>query len=101
MAPGDIPGEALDERGDVLRALAQRRNLNGRHGDAIEEIASEAPGAHFGEQVAVARGHQAELDLARTVGAEGTDLAAFQDAQEVGLDVERHLPDLVEEQGPP
>src|SRR5262249_9093276 len=75
-------------------------DLHGRDGDAIEEIASKAPGAHLGEQIAVARGDQPELNLAWAVAAERIDLAALQDSQEVGLDVERHLSDLVEKQGP-
>src|SRR5262245_42540970 len=100
MALCNIPAEALDEDGDVFPALPQGRNLNGCDADAIEEIASKAAGAHVGEQIAVARGHQPELNLAWAVAAEWIDLTALQDPQEVGLDLERHLPDLVEKEGP-
>src|SRR2546423_536995 len=65
----------------------------------VAECVGTAAGGHLCTEVLVGRSDQPELDLSRLAVSEGIDLPSVQNAQEVGLKVERHFPDLVEEQG--
>src|SRR5436189_205580 len=55
--PEDTPllarGEVAGEQRDVLRALAQRRHLDGEDAEAVVEVAAEEAGRNVGAQVAI------------------------------------------------
>ncbi|MCY1355441.1 hypothetical protein D9M69_418610 [compost metagenome] len=82
----------------VATALAQRRDVHGVDRQPVVEVGAKAPGAHLFPQPPVGRGDHPHVDVARLVGAQALDLAVLQSAQQLGLDRQRQLADLVEEQ---
>ena len=88
-----------DEERNVLRALAQRRHADREDGEAVVEVAAEAPLADLFAEVAIRRRDDAHVHLDRPRAAEALELAGLEDAQELRLQLERQLADLVEEEG--
>ena len=88
----------LRQQRDVLAPLAQRRRLrSGTRSDGNRgprETGRAAPPA----EVAVGRGDHADVDRAGALLADALELALLQHAQQLGLQLERHLADLVEKQ---
>jgi hypothetical protein len=74
------------------------RAATGEDVQAVEEVGAEAALGHFGRQVAVGRGDDAHVDLDRLGRTDGDDLAFLKRAQQLGLQRQRHLGDLVEQQ---
>ena len=54
---------------------------------------------HGGVEVAIGGRQEADIDLDGLVAADAEDLAVFEHAQQLGLEVERHIADLVEKEG--
>ena len=94
--------EALDQaagdRGDVLPAIAQRRQMDVEDVQAIVEVFAKAPLAHLALQIAVGSDDDAGVDRNRLDRADAADLALLQHAQELALKVHAHLGDLIEQQ---
>ncbi len=91
--------EVRDEGRNVFFAIAQRGEPEIDDIQPVEQIAAEGALLHFLRQVAVGGGDDAEV---RAAMGERTDRAKFlllQDAQQLGLQVERQLADFVEEGG--
>ena len=89
--------EVRDQGGNVLLAVAQRGEPEIHDVQPVEQIAAECSLFHFLRQVAVGGGDDPEV---RAPMGERTDRAEFlflQDAQQLGLQVERQLADFVEE----
>ena len=86
-----------DEQRDVVLAIAQRRQLDRDHVEAVEEILAELPFLHHLPQVDVGRGDDADVDLDRLHAAEPHEVALLDHAQQLGLRLERDVADLVEE----
>ena len=89
--------ESVQQRLDVLGPLAQRRHADGHDVQSIEQVFAETPRLGFAGQVAVGRRHQPRVDVFRPP-AHRLDLARLQRAQQLGLDGQRQLADLVDEQ---
>ena len=88
--------EVLEQREDVLRAIAQRRQVDREYMQAIIEIlAKRAPG-HGDLQVAIRRRDDAHVGLEHPRAAEALEFALLEDAQELRLHRRAHLPDFVE-----
>jgi hypothetical protein len=83
---------------DVLRALAQRRQLDRDDVQAIEQVLAEPSLLHQLLQRHVRRGDDARVDDVHLVVAEPSHLAALEEAQQLDLRRQRHVADLVEEQ---
>ena len=66
--------------------------------EAVEEVLAEAPLADQRVEVGVGGDDQADVDAARLRIANRVNLVRFQEAQQLGLDVEAGIADLVEEQ---
>src|SRR5262245_55146364 len=66
--------------------------------DTVVQVCPEAPGRHLGLQVAVRRAHQAKFSAAPHVSADTFIGVLLHRAQELGLQIERQLSNLVEEQ---
>ena len=90
--------EVVREWSYVLDALPQRRQRDRDDVQAIEEVFAEVPGGDRARQVAVARGDDAGVRGQRLVRAHAVVCPLLQDAQELGLQVERHFADLVEQE---
>ena len=98
---GEPAEHVAGQRGDVARAIAQRRDLDLDHRQAIEQVFAEGPRLDVGEQVAVGGGHQADVDRDRAGRAHGAHLPRLDHAQQLGLHGRRHFAHLVEKQRAP
>ena len=103
MLLADIPAHALDEvmreHRDVVargRAAAARDR---KHRQPEVEILAELARRHRLPQVAVGRGDNANVDLDRRACRRAARTLGFERAQDLGLHDQRHLADLVEEEG--
>ena len=63
-----------------------------------QQVAAEAPVADGGFEVDVGRGDHARIHAQRAVAADLAHFAGLDRAQQLGLDRERHVADLVEQQ---
>ena len=86
------------QRGNVLDALAQRRNRDRKDVETIVEIASERSVFDHALEIAVRRGDDPHVDALGSRAAEAFELALLQNPQQLGLHFERDVTDLVEEQ---
>src|SRR5262249_44953075 len=68
--------------------------------DAEVEILAEAAALHLGFEVAVGGADQAHVDVDLGGAADARELARLEDAEELGLERQRRLADLVEEERP-
>src|SRR5712692_6682202 len=90
--------EGFHEHRDVLAPLAQRRHLDGHGVDAEEEVLAEAALLERSLRAPVRGGDQAEVHGRGLRAAQPAHDALLEDAQELGLEVHRHLDDLVEQE---
>ena len=88
----------LQQAALVLAQVAQRRDRHGEHAEAVVEVGPEAAGPNLLLEVAVGGGQHPRLAQARGGLAHALELAVFQHAQELGLQLQRQLADFVEEQ---
>src|SRR5581483_898566 len=88
----------LREQGNIFLATAQRWKLKADNIQPIEKVFAEA--AFFDRllQINVRRCNDPDIDLDLLRSAEPHKTAVLQDAQDLGLHVDRHGADLVEEQ---
>ena len=91
--------EMADQLGDVLAPLAQRRKAHRHDVEAVEEVLAEAPGGDLVLQVARRRRKHAHVDLDRPLAADPVIALVGEHAQDLRLRRQRHVGDLVEEQG--
>ena len=96
--PAKLLDEGPDERRNVFPAVAQRRNVNGKHLEAEEQVLAEPILAHRLTEVAIAGRNQADIDLHGSAAAQSLEGAILQHPQQFGLQLERELADLVEKQ---
>jgi hypothetical protein len=96
---GHLSGEMRDQRGNVLGALAERRQQQGEDVDPMIEILPER--AFLDELIEVAMsGHDdADVDRDGAVATHTLDLPLLEHAQELGLHDHGHVADFVEEEG--
>src|SRR5262249_56681265 len=66
--------------------------------DAEVEILAEAAALHLGLEVAVGGADEAHVDVDLGGAADARELARLEDAEELGLERQRRLADLVEEE---
>src|SRR5207237_2045369 len=90
--------EVLDQGRQVLGALAERREDDAHHVQPVVEVLTEGAGLHLGLEVLVGGGEHAHVDAERAVAAHALELALLEHAQDLGLGLERHVADLVEEE---
>ena len=88
------------DRADVEPARSRSGVQGHRHDvEAPVEIGAEAAGGDFGGEVAIGAGDDAHVDRLGADRADRQDLALLQRAEQLGLERERDLGDLVEQQG--
>src|SRR6185295_6138222 len=97
---GDLAREVLDQGADVLRSLAQRRDVDARHRQPEVEIGPEGPLIGLRAQVAVGRRDDADVDLDVLLAADAAERTPLEDPEQGRLDRQRQLADLVEEDRP-
>ena len=87
------------QRRAVAAPLAQRRQRDAQHRQPVVEVGAEAALAHARLEVAVRRADHPHAHRDRARAADPHHLAFLQHAQQARLQRQRHLADLVEEQG--
>src|SRR2546428_121787 len=93
--------EVLDEERDVAPPIAERRELDRHDVQAIVEVLAEAPLLHERLEISVGRREHAHVDADRVGPAHALDRALLEHAQELRLELDRHVADLVEVERPP
>src|SRR5437016_8552570 len=91
------PHQVIDEQRNVLAPLAQRRELERHHLQAIVEVLAEAPLLDGSRQLAVGRRDDAHVDGPPHRAAHRPYLVLLEDAQELRLERRRDVADLVQE----
>lgn len=92
--------EVLDQFRDVLPSLRQRRHLDGQNVEPVEEVLHEESLAPGGNHIAVGGGDHPGGELNDLGATHSLEFMFLHDSQERRLGVERHVPDLVQEDGP-
>jgi hypothetical protein len=95
----ELGEEVGDEFGQVLEVLAEGRDGDGEDVDAVVEVFAEAALGDHGLEVAVRGGDEADVGADELVAADAVEGLAFEDAEELGLEVEGEFADFVEEEG--
>ena len=100
--PADLCTGALQkhlrQRQDVLGALAQRRHLQLQHVEPEQQILPERARGHHVLQRAVGGADDAQVRLQLALAADAPEAAVVEEAQQLGLQIGRHLAHLVEEE---
>ena len=86
-----------DQR-DVVLALAKRRHRDREDVQAVEQVFAERAGAHRVLQQRIGGCDETALDVHFVRAAQQTHAPRFENAQQLGLQRDRHLVDLVEEE---
>ena len=97
--PPLLAEELAGEGQHVLPALAERRNVQRQHLQPEVEVLAEKPLAYPLRRIAVGGADDAGVHGEGAVLAHAAHLAVLQRAQELGLQRQRHLADLVQEEG--
>ena len=84
---------------DVLAALAQRRQPQPHHVEAVQQVGTEAALFHQRLQRLVGGGDHPHVDADQLAPADAEEFAFGQHPQQPGLQRRGHVADLVEEQG--
>src|SRR5258706_5348909 len=87
------------QQGNVLGALAQRRQFDWENAKAIVKVLTESSLPDLELQVPVRRGDDSDIHSAGAIFAEFFELPLLQHAQQLALQLQRDLADFVEEQG--
>ena len=90
--------EVPEERKDVLRSLAQARQVQGATGDPVVEVVAEGAFRLLVGKVAIGGADEPEGALAPRVAPDPLERALLDDPQQLGLEGHRELADLVEEE---
>ena len=86
-----------DQGRDIFLAIAQRGEPKVHDVEPVKQIAAERALFHFLRQVAIGGGDNAEVRPAMRERTHRAKLLLLQNAQQLGLEVERQLADLVKE----
>ena len=87
-----------DQQGNVLRPVAQRRQRDLQHLQAVIEILAETLGGDFGFQVAIGGGDDAHIDGDFLLRTNRPDTPLLQHPQQLGLGGQRQFGNFVEKQ---
>ena len=90
--------EIFDEVGNVVAAVAQRRQRDGDHVDAVEKIGAKTAAGDFLMQQAIGGADDASVHAPFFVIADAREMAVLQDVQQLRLQAGIDLGNFVEEQ---
>ena len=94
----ELLDEVVDEERHVLAALLERRQPDGEDVEPEVEVLAEPPAADLLLQVPVGGADDAHVHLHLGAPAQPPDLPLLEHPQELGLQLQRQVPDLVEEE---
>ena len=98
MRRGQVFAECLEQERDVVAPIPQRRDVNLRDVQPVEQVGAEGSGVDRLLQVALGRSDGPEICLDLLVRAQALNLPFLQDAQQFRLHIEWKAVDFVEEQ---
>src|SRR5580692_11368833 len=87
---------ALDQHGNVVRTMPQRRNVDRDDVEAVEKVFAKGAGAGTLTKVAVGGREHANVDSSLLARAYGAHATALEDMQKLGLKRDGHFTDFVE-----
>ena len=90
--------ECARQNRNIVRAIAQRRNRDGKHRQPEVQIFAEQFGGDAGAQRLVGGRHDPHVHLQRDGAADTLEPPLFERAENFGLQPQRQIADLVEEQ---
>src|ERR1700678_4522864 len=85
---------------DILRTLAQRRDINGKNIQAIEKIGTKFLLRHHFRKIPIRRRDQPRIRALRTRTAQPLEFSLLKHAQQFRLQFERNISDLIEKNRP-
>jgi hypothetical protein len=88
----------LHQKRNILRTLPQGRNVDGKHIQAIVEIAAKLLLQYHSFQITMSRGHNAHVNFLRARASQAFEFTLLQDAKELWLQLERDIADFIQEQ---
>src|SRR5262249_24422922 len=91
--------EMLDEQRQIAFALPERRKNDRNDVQTVEEVFAKAPFPNLCLEILVRRRDDPDVDLDRAISPDPLELSFLEHAQDLGLRLERHVADLVEQQG--
>src|SRR5882757_8688911 len=83
---------------NVLFTLAQRRQMNLDGIQAEQQILAKAPRCSLGRDIHIGRGDDTYIDAARARRAYALKFARLQNAQQLGLQLQRHVSNFIKKQ---
>src|SRR5580704_7993156 len=89
----------IEEQGNILAALAQRRQLEGNHVEAMIQILAKAAIAHKAQQIDIRRGDNAHVHFDIFSATQAHEFAFLDHTQELGLRLPAYRGNFVEEDG--
>jgi len=95
---GPLLQKVLGEQPDVLDAATERRDMDADDIETVKKIFAEKMVLHLFFEALVRRGKDADIAVQRLISPHAGKLTALEDAQQLALDRERHVPDLVQEE---
>ncbi len=101
LLPALVREEVPRQIADVLGPFAQGRELQCDDVEPVEEIGAEPSGQDLRLEIPVGRRDEAVVHLDLPVGSHRGDPSGLEDPQQRGLELQGHVPDLVQEEGPP
>jgi hypothetical protein len=94
-----VSQKLYEEDADVLSAFSERRQCDvGTIAEAVIERRIEPPRGHGPLELRVGGGHDSNIDLPGSCGAQGLDLPVFDNPQQLMLDLDRRQAELVEKE---
>ena len=99
VAEGIGVEELADEHGNLVGAIPQGGHADVHHAEAIVEILAEFAPLDEGPQLPVGRRHDPDVDSDFLVAAQPREGPVLEHVEQLGLERQRHLADLVQEDG--
>ena len=90
--------EVLDQKRNVLNPFPQWRNIKGNHVQPIEEIFAKVAARALFFEILVCGGDYPHIDRDRLSSPDRRESLLVQCAQHLGLSLQTHVPDFVQEQ---
>ena len=100
VAGGELREDVVDEAVEILPTLAQGGQADADDVQSKEEVLAKAPGRDLGLELAIGRGDHTGVDGERRRAADPLETTLLEEAQQLGLQLERQLADLVEKERP-
>src|ERR1700679_3981456 len=89
-----------DQQRNVFPAFAQRGNMNRKDAQTIEEILAKLALFDHRGQIAIGRRNHSRIHAKHASTAQPLELPLLQNAEQLWLQIQRHLSDLVEKDRP-